>query len=107
MLKRLNETGTPGVIFLSGDRHHTELSMLTLENGEAVYDFTVSPLTSTAYDPKKETNTLRVEGTEVGERNFATLHFSGPQKERRLELRVFNAGGQLLWERVIERTPAE
>lgn len=107
LLERLNETGTPGVIFLSGDRHHTELSMLTLENGEVVYDFTVSPLTSTAYDPKKETNTHRVEGTEVGERNFATLHFSGPQKERRLELRVFNAGGQLLWERVIQRTPAE
>lgn len=103
ILKRLDEEKIEGVIFLSGDRHHTELSMVTLPGGAEVYDLTVSPLTSTAYDPLKEENGNRVDGTAVGERNYATLTFAGPRKNRRVEIKVFNADGQFLWDYTIER----
>jgi alkaline phosphatase D len=101
LLKRLDEEGISGVIFLSGDRHHTEFSSLTLPGGKVVYDLTVSPLTSTAYDHSAEQNSHRVAGTDVDQRNFATLHFSGPRKNRQVEINVFDADGQLLWKQVV------
>lgn len=101
LLQRLDEEGISGVIFLSGDRHHTEFSSLTLPGGQVVYDLTVSPLTSTAYDHSAEENSHRIAGTDVDQRNFATLHFSGPRKNRQVEITVFDADGQLLWEQVV------
>lgn len=101
LLKRLDEEGISGVIFLSGDRHHTEFSSLTLPGGKVVYDLTVSPLTSTAYDHSAEQNSHRIAGTDVDQQNFATLHFSGPRKNRQVEINVFDADGQLLWKQVV------
>jgi alkaline phosphatase D len=101
ILRRIDEEGISGVIFLSGDRHHTELSKVTLPGGFNVYDLTCSPLTSTAYDPLKERNNNRVDGTAVGERNFALIQFSGERKNRRAEVRVFNSDGEELWQYTI------
>jgi alkaline phosphatase D len=101
LLKRLDEEGISGVIFLSGDRHHTEFSSLTLPGGKVVYDLTVSPLTSTAYDHSAEQNSHRIAGTDVAQQNFATLHFSGPRKNRQVEINVFDADGKMLWKQVV------
>lgn len=103
LLKRLDEEQIEGVIFLSGDRHHTELSKLTLPGGCVVHDLTVSPLTSTSYDHREEANHHRVEGSIFGERNYARLHFDGTRKNRRLEIDILNADGQSLWSYVIQR----
>ncbi|MBL7982725.1 MAG: alkaline phosphatase family protein [Flavobacteriales bacterium] len=103
LLRRIEEEGIHGVIFLTGDRHFTELSEVRLKDGRVVYDLTVSPLTSGVYKAK-ETNTNRVEGTVVEERNFATLSFSGTLKERVMLIRVFDSKGTLLWERSIPRS---
>lgn len=101
VLRRLDEEGIEGVIFLTGDRHHTELSEMTLPGGATVWDLTASPLTSKAYDHENEPNTLRVEGTVVGERNFAMLTFAGKLTERACTIKVFNKDGVLLWERML------
>lgn len=102
LLRRLTEENIRNVIFLSGDRHFTELSSMQLANGATVYDLTCSPLTSSAYVPK-ETNDQRVEGTLLAERNFAELSFSGPKAERTLTLTVYDAAGQQRWQRIIKR----
>ena len=60
ILDRLEEEDIRGVVFLSGDRHTTELSELTLGNGRKVYDLTVSPLTSGPGHAREEGNSLRV-----------------------------------------------
>lgn len=106
LLKRIDEEGLRNVVFLTGDRHFTELSALKLKDGRMLYDLTSSPLTSGVHKPKEE-NLNRVEGTLVEQRSFATLSFSGKRKERVMTMRVFNAEGGLLWERSIqeERTP--
>lgn len=100
IIDRIQAEGITGVVFLTGDRHFTELSELTLSDGNIIRDLTVSPLTSTAYDPKED-NTLRVEGTRVGQRNFATITFSGKRGERSMMIRVFDSDGKLMWERSV------
>lgn len=100
LLERIQQEGISGVVFLSGDRHFTELSTLRVEGYPEIHDLTVSPLTS-GLAPANEVNTLRVEGTLVREHNFATLGFSGTRAERVMTIRVFDADGELLWERAI------
>ncbi len=60
----IREARGPGVLFLSGDRHHTELIKGTEPGLYPLYDFTSSPLTSTPDKPRKEKddNPARVPG---------------------------------------------
>ncbi|MEZ4983754.1 MAG: alkaline phosphatase D family protein [Saprospiraceae bacterium] len=103
LLGRIEEEGITGVVFLSGDRHHTELSQYTNARGIAVYDLTVSPLTSGVSSNKTEINELRVAGTHVFEHNFGLLRFSGKRGERQLHIRILNKEGVQLWEKVIQQ----
>lgn len=102
LLERISEENISGVVFLSGDRHHTEMSTLTNSKGNALYDITSSPLTSSASrNNGSEGNLLRMEGTYVNERNFVTLGFSGKRGERVMQVSCHNVAGELLWERSI------
>ena len=56
----------------------------------------VSPLTASV-NARPYENRLQVNGTLVQERNFATLHFSGPLNNRLLTLKVFSRDGDELW----------
>lgn len=104
LLHRIEVEGIRNVLFVSGDRHHTELSKLTLDSGKTLYDWTVSPLTS---NPSKnnefEGNTLRVPGTYVNDQNFGIMTITGPRKNRTLTLSVFDAEGNLRWTREIQQ----
>ena len=99
----LARTKVKGVMFLSGDRHMTRLYRQERTGAYPLYELTCSPLASGARDPSKEiASPLAVDGTQVGERNFCTLGFSGPRKQRVLILRVHSTQGNLLWERKIQ-----
>ncbi|MCI4670881.1 MAG: alkaline phosphatase family protein [Bacteroidia bacterium] len=89
------------VIFLTGDRHHSELSFWEKE-GVKVYDFTVSPLTSGSHDASAEANQTRVEGSHVGVRNFGTMGISGKRLERKLTFKFFDQEGKEIWSKAIE-----
>jgi alkaline phosphatase D len=104
LMNALAERDIEGVVFLSGDRHHTELLKKEREGRYPLYDFTNSPLTAGAADPtqgQEAVNPLRVDGTLVTERNFGTLTFEGERTDRRLTMRTYDTGGALLWERTI------
>ncbi len=102
LLKRIEEENIKNIIFLTGDRHHTEFDQYTNARGNVVYDLTVSPLTS-GFSLNVETdNQNRMEGTLVQQRNFGLLEFSGKTGERRLSVRIFDADGKELWNRVIQ-----
>jgi alkaline phosphatase D len=104
LLQRIAEENITGVIFLTGDRHHTEFSSYTNINGHMVYDLTVSPLTSgTGSSRDNEFNQFRDEGTLLLQRNFGMLTFSGPRTERELLIQIFDVKGEMLWERKIEQ----
>ena len=100
LLSRIREEGITGVIFLTGDRHFTELSHLPGEEAPDIWDLTVSPLTSSAYQ-REEDNQLRVDGTRVEQRNYALLHFEGGKDDRQLRITVHDAAGAFLWDRTI------
>lgn len=103
LIERLKEENIKGVIFLTGDRHHSELSKYTSRSGWSCYDLTVSPLTAGASTfGKKENNLLRVDGTLVSQRNFGTIDFYGKRKERELKITVFDNKGTELWNKVIK-----
>ena len=100
LLNRIVEEQIEGVVFLTGDRHMTELSRFEAENGIVIYDLTLSPLTSSANTRSKdEPNALRVDGTMVNENNYGLLTFSGAWNKRELEVRVFDREGELIWTR--------
>ncbi len=103
ILNRLAEEDIQGVVFLSGDRHTTELSELVLPNGRKVFDLTVSPLTSGPGHAREEGNSLRVEGTYVEQRNYARLSFDGPRKERNCTIEVKDTFGKTLWTRTLAK----
>jgi alkaline phosphatase D len=104
LLGRIQEENIKGVIFLTGDRHHTEMSKYVNARGNAVYDLTISPLTSGAGSNRDdEHNLLREEGTLVLQRNFGLLSFSGPREERSLLIQVFDTEGEELWQRTIKQ----
>lgn len=100
LLKSIEAEGVKNVVFLTGDRHHTELSSLKNAAGNTVYDFTCSPLTSGVH-AGEEANQFRVQGTLVQQKNFGILEFSGPRQKRVLTINVFDSNGALLWTRAL------
>lgn len=103
LLKRIEEEGITGVIFLTGDRHFSEISELTLPNGQKVYDITSSPLTAGPFTAagERDRNPLRVAGTLTPQRNFLLLSVSGPERERILTITAFSSKGEALWTHTI------
>lgn len=97
ILKRIKEENIKGVIFLTGDRHHSEVMKMDLGDGNTIYEFTTSPLVSSPSSNTEELNEFQVEGSVIRERNFSTLNFSGKFGERKLELKYYNAAGKLLF----------
>ncbi len=96
IIKRIEEENIKNVVFLTGDRHHSEYSRMPLSNGNTIYDFTISPLTSSANTNVKEQNEWQVEGSLIQERNFAIATISGPRKERVLNFSFYSNTGKLL-----------
>lgn len=92
------------VIFLTGDRHFSELSMLKTPNGISIYDFTASPLTSSNHSPAKtEVNANRVDGTLFDkERNFGMLQFKTIDKKRNFEFILYNKFGIEIWRKLYQ-----
>jgi alkaline phosphatase D len=90
-----------GVLFLSGDRHETELLRVTPNGFYTLYDFTSSPLTAGLTNPmprEEENNPLRVPGTLVNDmHNFGVLKFAGTCNERTLAMQVYDREGKQRW----------
>ena len=101
-LSWLAKSGISGVLFLSGDQHHTELLKLERPGLYALYELTCSPLTAGPHDRVDDTP-ARVAGTYVGERNFCALEFRGARAERTLHIKTYAADGRLLWQQALRQ----
>ncbi len=102
LLRRLAETRVPGVVFVTGDRHHAELTRLDRPGLYPLYDLTTSPLTAgPAAGGRREANPLRDTSTFRAERNFALLDVAGPEKDRTLTLTLCDIDGRPLWKRTL------
>lgn len=88
-----------GVIFLTGDRHHSSVVKLERANGYTLYDVTASPLTSGTYPfgGPEENSPIRVLGI-AQKQNYARISFSGKMKERRMLVEFLGVKGEKLEE---------
>lgn len=108
LLEQIKSNGIKGVLFLSGDRHFTELSKISISETQQIYDWTVSPLTSNiATTYKDDTNINRVEGSFFAENCFGIISFSGIKETRQIKLTLFNKNGIELWNKVILKKELE
>jgi alkaline phosphatase D len=99
-----------GVLFFSGDKHHTELTRLERAGTYPLYDLTCSPLTAGAFPGAPDTaRPDRVPGTMVAQRNFCSFTVDGPKARRVITMKAFDAQGKELWTQQMEaqalRTP--
>jgi alkaline phosphatase D len=97
----LIESKISGVVFLSGDRHHTELLRVKPEGFYPLYEFTSSPLTSGVHTDLGEevVNPLRVPNTLVNDvRNFGVIRVEGNRNNRSLIMQTFDGKGTLRWD---------
>ena len=98
LLDLITKEKIEGVIFISGDRHFSEVSKMPRYDSYPLHDFTVSPLTSGYCDIcESEKNRYRIKESAVFQRNFATIKVHGPYKNRILEYTIFNNKGESLW----------
>ena len=90
-------------MFLSGDRHESELIRVPRPDAYPIYELTCSPFTSGTHNVDSEmSNPVIIPGTLVGERNYCTLSFSGPLKQRVMDVKSFNVDGKQLWAKRLE-----
>jgi alkaline phosphatase D len=91
LLELITETGANGVVFLSGDRHHAELSRLTDGVPYPLYDVTASGMNKTGME-RDEPNRHRV-GQRVREANFGLIDIDWDAEPPAMNIRVLNADG--------------
>lgn len=98
ILDEIEKNNIKGVMFLSGDRHFSELSELKRSNNYSIFDWTVSPLTSgVSTSAEREVNDNRVPGSLFMTHAFGILKFYGNKDNRALKLELFDKDGKSLW----------
>jgi alkaline phosphatase D len=86
-----------GVLFFTGDRHHSEIIKVDRPGTYPLYDITVSPLTSGTHKfsgPEKN-NPYRIYGLDE-KQNFGKITVSGKKNERRLSIQFLGIKGENL-----------
>ena len=104
LFKAIQDNDISGVFFLSGDRHHTELSKMDRPGNYPIYELTTSPLTAGASGDyaQNEPNYYRVPDTYFGKRNFAILELSGERTDRELKIIIMDNQGKEVWTKTIK-----
>jgi alkaline phosphatase D len=99
LLEEITKRQISGVLFISGDRHHSIIHKLTREGAYPLYDFTVSPLTSGTSKPlpKELENSTAQKDYVSSEKSFGIIEISGSRKERILKFTLHNSKGEPQW----------
>jgi len=100
LLSFLTDQKIKGVVFLTGDRHHSEIIKMPRVANYPLYDITVSPYTANISkvsgpelnNPYREPNTL------VEAQNFAKVSFLGKKNERVMKVEFIGLKGEKLGE---------
>jgi alkaline phosphatase D len=94
LLHLIDDYDIQNVVFLTGDRHHSEISRYETPDGQVIWDITSSALTSGTYDHTDEPNSFRYEDSMIGKNNYAVISISGKRKKRKLKVEFKDAEGK-------------
>ncbi len=99
MMDFLKEYKINGVLFLTGDRHHSEIIKVDRPGTYPLYDITVSPLTSGThkFGGSEKNNPYRVLGIDE-KQNYGRFSFSGIRGSRKLLVEYLGIKGEKLGE---------
>jgi alkaline phosphatase D len=88
-----------GIIFLTGDRHHSEIIKTDRPGTYPLHDITSSPLTSGVHktSDNEKNNPHRII-PEIDEQNYTRISFSGEKQDRRMTVEFLGIKGQKLGE---------
>lgn len=91
----IEEQKISGVVFLTGDRHHSEIIQVKRVNNYPLYDITVSPLTSGThvFGEAEKNNPYRVFGLDQ-KQNYGKILISGAAGNRKLEVQFIGVNGE-------------
>lgn len=102
LMNFIKEAKVEGVIFLSGDRHHSEVIKYEQPGMYTLYDMTVSPFTAGVGKVRGQEleNPNRIKGTLIEDRNFGRVSVTGKRGERKLQIDYHGLKGEKLatWE---------
>ena len=87
-----------GVVFFSGDRHHSEVIKVEQPGFYSLYDVTISPYTAgiSKANGEEKNSIYRVNGTLVEENNFGKISVSGNKENRIMKVDFIGTKGQKL-----------
>jgi alkaline phosphatase D len=88
-----------GVLFLTGDRHHSEVIRWDRAGSYPLFDVTNSPFTSgvgKVTGTAEANNAARIPGTLVEAQNYSRVTVSGPKGDRRLLVQFIGTDGREL-----------
>ena len=98
-MKFLHDNEINGLVFMTGDRHHSEIIKLDRQGTYPLYDITASPLTSGTHEfsgPEKN-NPFRVVGVDKVQ-NYARVSFTGTGAARKMKVEFVGVKGELIAE---------
>ncbi len=99
LMNFIKEYKINGVVFLTGDRHHSEIIKVDRPGTYPLYDITVSPLTSGTHSfaGAEKNNPYRVLGIDE-KQNYGKFSFSGNRGNRKMTVGFFGIKGDKLGE---------
>ncbi len=99
LLNFIKKYRIPGVVFLTGDIHHSELIKKDDPNFYTLYEYTSSPLTSGLHADDGTANPQLVPNTKItNTQSFGMLRFSGKQGDRKMVMECLDPRGKKLWD---------
>lgn len=100
LMKFLSDTKIKGVLFFTGDRHHSEVIKQERKGLYTLYDVTNSPYTSGIGKVRGEelNNPARIPGTLVEAQNFTKVTVSGAKNARVMKIEFLGVKGEKLGE---------
>jgi alkaline phosphatase D len=102
LMNFLKDNNINGVLFLTGDRHHSEIIKVERTGTYPLYDVTASPLTSGthSFSGSEKNNPYRIYGLDQ-KQNYTKFSFSGARNQRKLTVEFFGIKGEKLGEWIV------
>lgn len=106
LMEFLKSEKISGVLFFTGDRHHSEVIKYERSGTYALYDVTSSPLTSGIgkVSGNELNNPARVVGTLVEAQNYSRVTVSGAPRQRVMKVEFLGLKGDKLGEWSVKET---
>ncbi|HET9053071.1 MAG TPA: alkaline phosphatase D family protein, partial [Cyclobacteriaceae bacterium] len=100
LMEFLSREKINGVVFMTGDRHHSEVIKYERAGSYTLYDITSSPLTSGIGRPREQeaSNPARIPGTLIEAQNYSRISITGGPRERVLKVEFLGLKGEKLGE---------